>query len=282
MSIYFFLFMPKILSFGKNEKRIRERNDFQVRDKNDNKKKSSGVGFYVALCCCIAAIGTVGFINTKKAEKNSAPVKPTEKVQVQTVLPTLPPPVQSEAVAAQAPKEVIVTESTPKPTKAPEKKEVDVIENGENEDFYDGDIVESVSIAKQPKFLMPADGEVCCGFSGETLYYDSVMGDFRTHNGIDIAAKSDSDVTAAADGKITEVYEGTLGKTVVLDHANGFKTVYANLDDIENLKEGMELKKGDFIAHVGTYSLGENTTQPHIHFEILRDGEYVNPEDFLD
>ena len=263
---------------GKNDKRNRERNDFKVN--KDNKKKSGGVGFYIALCCCIAAIGTVGFINTKRSEKIHI-AEATEKAKTVTdaVMPTLPPPKPSEAVAAQAPKEVAV--STPKPTKAAEES-VDVIENGEDESFYDGDTVESVSIAKQPKFSMPAEGEICCGFSGDTLFYDSVMEDFRTHNGVDIASAGDSDVTAAADGVICDIYDGTLGKTVVLDHENGFKTVYANLDDTENLNVGTELKRGDFIAHVGTYSLGENTTQPHIHFEVIRDGEYVNPEDFLE
>lgn len=259
-----------------------------MNDKKDNKKKSDRVGFYIALCCCIAAIGTVGFINTRKSEKQAAALPKTEffSSEKENSLPTLPPaktpPVAevSKTVTTEAPK---IEESTVKPIPTEtENPDVDVIEIGESTEFYDGETVESVSIAKQPKFLLPANGEICCGFSGDTLCYDSVMEDFRTHNGVDIVAAADSDVIASADGIIEEVYDGNLGKTVTINHSNGFKTLYANLDDIENIQIGTEIKKGDFLAHVGTYAFGENTTEPHIHFEILRDGEYVNPEDFLD
>jgi len=254
------------------------------------KRKNSGAGFYIALCCCVAAIGIVGFINSEK-KQHEEPIT----LNIPTIYPTAKPlPTPSEAVdlipyeeAAEAVSPKIVEKKvveTPEPTEyIPDKssENTDIIEAGENEDFYDGEIVESISIAKQPKFVMPAEGTIVCGFSGDKLYYDSVMGDFRTHNGIDIAAPADSEVVAAYDGTIDSVYTDTLGKTVILNHGNGFMTKYSNLDDIENLSVGMELKQGDFIAHVGTYQYGENTTEPHLHFEIIRDGEFVDPELFI-
>ncbi len=266
---------------------------------NKNKKNSNG-GFYIALCCCVAAIGIVGFVNTRKNTDtaNTAVPAPTQPSYTEhSIMPTLPPlPETAEEVAksvTDAEETAVETETEePEVTPSPEPEktepadaaaeETDVIESGENLDFYDGPVVESVSVAESPQFAMPAEGEICCGFSGSTLYYDSVMGDFRTHNGIDILAPADSDVTAAYDGTITDVYEDVLGKTVVVDHHNGFMTKYSNLDDISNLKPGTELKKGDFIAHVGTYALGENTTEPHLHFEIILNGEFVDPEEYID
>lgn len=261
------------------------------------KKNNTGAGFYIALCCCVAAIGIVGFVNTRRrqaSEELPAPTARSMQLPTITISPDLKPeskPV-NDSIEAQAPKleeesdtsDAAPASAAPVHTKAPAAatEEPDVIESGEDLSFYDGNVVESISIAQQPKFIMPADGEICCGFSGSTLYYDSVMGDFRTHNGIDIKAASDSNVVAAYDGKIESVYTDTLGKTVLLDHGNGFKTKYSNLDDIDNLSEGMELKQGDFIAHVGSYAFGENTTEPHLHFEIIKDGEFVNPEDYFE
>ena len=244
--------------------------------KDNKNKKNTGAGFYLALCCCVAAMGIVGFVNSQK-EKESEPFPITDVKKPELPVITLAPEPLEEAVEAKAPK--IVEEED---TKAKVKSEdADVIETGENVEFYEGDVLEAISPAELPKFKMPAKGEVCTGFSGDTLYYDSVMGDFRTHDGIDILAPADTNVVAAADGVIEDVYVDTIGKAVIINHNNGYKTKYANLDDIENLKVGMELKEGDFIAHVGTYSFGENTTEPHLHFEILLDGKCVNPEEYI-
>lgn len=260
------------------------------------KKNNTGAGFYIALCCCVAAIGIVGFVNTKRRqaqEELPAPTARSMQLPTITISPDLKPEsspaddiieAQAPKLAEESPESAPPASAAPAKTKAPKAaaEEPDVIESGEDLSFYEGDVVESISIAQQPRFIIPAKGEICCGFSGSTLYYDSVMGDFRTHNGIDIKADSDSDVVAAYDGVIESVYTDTLGKTIILDHGNGFKTKYSNLDDIENLSEGMELKQGSFIAHVGSYAFGENTTEPHLHFEIIKDGEFVNPEDYFE
>ena len=155
------------------------------------------------------------------------------------------------------------------------------IEYGEDESFYEGDVVQSVTIADKPEFIIPVKGEICNEFSGDKLVYDAVMGDWRTHDGIDINAQPDTDVVASADGIIERVYEDTIGKAVIINHGNGYKTKYANLDDIENIKEGMELKAGDFIAHVGSYMHGEHTTEPHIHFEIIQNDLPCDPAEYI-
>ncbi|MBQ7975087.1 MAG: M23 family metallopeptidase [Clostridia bacterium] len=253
--------------------------------KENNKKKKTGAGFYIALCCCVAAMGIVGFVNTQnkqlEEQMNSDSAGEIESMPVIT----LPPEPSSEPVVeVEAQKVAEIKQAEKKPETETENiyENADVIESGENAEFYDGAVVESVSIKDTPVFTMPVDGEICHKFTGDELYYDKVMGDYRTHNGIDIKAESDSEVVCAADGIIESVYTGTLGKTVIINHNNGYYTTYANLDDIENLSEGMELKEGDFIAHVGNYAHGEQTTEPHIHFEIVRDDVYLNPEDYLD
>lgn len=244
------------------------------------KKKNSGAGFYIALCCCVAAMSIVGFVNSKKdvADKSEAEDYIASYPEI-----TITPINEEEYIETAAQK---VIEEEPEKEKSenskPEKSvDADIIEAGENHDFYDGEVVESVSIADKPEFIMPVNGTVCCDYSDGKLVYDTVMEDYRAHNGIDIKADADTDVLAADDGVIEAVYNDTLGKAVIIDHGNGYKTKYANLDDIENLEEGMELKKGDFIAHVGTYKYGESTTDAHIHFEIINDNEFCNPAEFF-
>ncbi len=245
--------------------------------KDNKNKKNGGAGFYLALCCCVAAMGIVGFVNSQKENDDyGLPISNVEKAEMPVI--TLAPEPAEEIVEAEAPK--LVEEKSEEEGKS-EEKEPEIIETGESVEFYEGDVLEAISPAEVPKFSMPAQGEICKGFSGDALYYDSVMGDFRTHDGIDILAPADADVVAAADGVIENVYVDTIGKAVVINHNNGYRTKYANLDDIENLKVGMELKAGDFIAHVGTYAYGENTTEPHLHFEILLDEKCVNPEEYI-
>ena len=244
--------------------------------KDNKNKKNTGAGFYLALCCCVAAMGIVGFVNSQK-EKIAEPFPITDVKKPEMPVITLAPEPAENVVEAKASK-VVEEEETKEKVSI---EDAEIIETGENVEFYEGDVLEAISPAELPKFKMPLKGEVGTGFSGDTLYYDSVMGDFRTHDGIDILAPADTNVVAAADGVIEDVYIDTIGKAVIINHNNGYKTKYANLDDIENLNVGMELKEGDFIAHVGTYSFGENTTEPHLHFEILLDGKCVNPEEYI-
>ena len=271
--------MYKILSSGKNNLELNNPERLYVIMK-DNKKKT-GAGFYIALCCCVAALGIVGFVNTQKEKAEEYANSETKDIADSFPVITLPEESTPPVVEVQAEK---VVEPETETNEAEEKdifENADVIEAGENPEFYDGAVVESVSIKDTPVFTFPVEGEICHKFTGDELYYDEVTGDYRTHNGIDIKAEIDSDVICSSDGIIENVYEGTLGKTVVINHNNGYYTTYANLDDIESLKPGMEVKEGDFLAHVGNYAFGEQTTEPHIHFEILRDDEYLNPEEFI-
>lgn len=245
--------------------------------KEDNKsKKNTGAGFYIALCCCVAAMGIVGFVNSTKNQTTEEVIEDEFMHEIERVV--LPEATDTPAVEASANK-TVDENATVKPQK--QDVDADVIEYGEDESFYEGEVVQSITMADKPEFIMPVNGEICRGFSGDNLVYDEVMGDYRTHDGIDIKAQPDTDVIASADGVIESVYVDTIGNAVIINHSNGYKTKYANLDDIENLKEGMELKAGDFIAHVGAYMYGEHTTEPHIHFEIIQNGQVCDPEEYI-
>lgn len=98
------------------------------------------------------------------------------------------------------------------------------------------------------------------------------------HTGLDIAAKSGTDIKVVADGTVTcASYKGSYGNIVKIDHGNGFETWYAHTSKMY-VRVGQQVKAGDVIAAVGSTG---NSTGPHLHFEIRIDGEHVNPQTYL-
>ena len=96
----------------------------------------------------------------------------------------------------------------------------------------------------------------------------------RFHNGIDIKAKKNAPVRAAADGIVTFVgRKGRLGKAVVINHGNGMKTLYGHLNSYLT-RSGNHVLKGEVIAGAGNTG---RSTATHLHFTVLVDGKPVNP-----
>ena len=69
---------------------------------------------------------------------------------------------------------------------------------------------------------------------------------------------------------------------MTIEHENGYVSVYSNLDDLSSLKEGEKVKQGDVIGKVGFSSYGEIEDEAHLHFEIVKDNEWINPLDILE
>ncbi len=98
------------------------------------------------------------------------------------------------------------------------------------------------------------------------------------HHGLDIAGKVGDPIRAAANGSVEHTgYQPIYGQTIILEHENGKKTVYAHLEKIY-VKKGQEVKQGKIIGSVGTSG---RTTGPHLHFEIRAGDETINPLQLL-
>jgi len=96
------------------------------------------------------------------------------------------------------------------------------------------------------------------------------------NTGIDIAVESGSPVSAVADGEVAKIFWlPSFGNLIILNHNNGFRTVYAHLSDIL-VAEGQVLREGDVIGESG-----ESLDGPRIHFEIWKEREKQDPEQWL-
>ena len=134
---------------------------------------------------------------------------------------------------------------------------------------------EAAALFASPSFALPASGDILEGFS-DTLSYNTALGDWRTHNGADIAVDAGGSVCAAADGTISRISSDAMGEYVIIDHDGGFSSKYCALSSVEDIAEGDTVKAGDVIGIV-TDSRAENVTDTHVHFELYKDGEVVDP-----
>lgn len=119
--------------------------------------------------------------------------------------------------------------------------------------------------------IMPTKGYLMRGFG---MKRDPFTGEVKLHSGLDISNSIGTQVFATANGVVerAELTNG-LGKTVVVDHGNGYKTVYGHLSSFK-VRPGEQITRGQLIALMGNtgYSTG-----PHLHYEVLKNGNAVNP-----
>ena len=133
------------------------------------------------------------------------------------------------------------------------------------------------------KTCSPVQGEVLTPYAMEVLSYNQTTRDWRTHNGIDLAAPAGTAVVAAADGQVYTVYEDErLGSTVVIRHDGGYTTRYCSLAPEVAVSAGQEVTMGQTIGAVGSTALMENALGDHVHFSVTKDDEPIDPMAFLE
>lgn len=131
-------------------------------------------------------------------------------------------------------------------------------------------------------FSMPVDGETIKEFAKDTLLYSTTLNEWTTHLGIDIKAEKTTVVKASEKGKVKSIKnDPRYGLTIVIEHVEGYCTVYANLLTSEFVVEGEEVSKGQTIGTVGNTAVFEVADESHLHFEILKNNVQVDPNVYL-
>lgn len=135
---------------------------------------------------------------------------------------------------------------------------------------------------KDPEFTMPVEGDITRNYAKDSLIYSETLQEWITHLGIDIKAPRTTIVKASEEGEVVGIKnDPRYGLTVVIEHTNGFKTVYSNLLTAEFVSEGDKVVKGQTIGTVGNSASFEIVDEPHLHFEILKDNIQVDPNIYL-
>ena len=219
---------------------------------SDNKKTGFGrygKGYYIALVLCAAAIGITSYVYYRNTE---------------------------DAL-----------------------RDPEVLEASANREDLGGDIPVLATVPKQTKPLnpgteataparttlqttFPVEGQEVFGYSMEVLSYNRTTRDWRTHDGVDIAAEAGTEVVAAADGEVYATFEDeTLGCTVVIRHEGGYTTCYSSLSQDLRVKAGDKVAMGDVLGTVGTTALVETVLGPHVHFSVTYQDAPMDPAEFF-
>ena len=133
---------------------------------------------------------------------------------------------------------------------------------------------------KIKKMMVPTQQPVATGLLGSSFGWriDPMNGRSALHTGLDFPAESGTPILAAAGGVVvTQEYHSAYGNMVEVDHGNDLVSRYAHASKVW-VKKGDLVKRGQKIAEVGTTG---RSTGPHLHFEVLVEGVFQDPQKFL-
>lgn len=131
-------------------------------------------------------------------------------------------------------------------------------------------------------FQPPVDGSIIRVFSINSLIYSETLNQWMTHSGVDIAAPKGTEVRSIADGIVENVYyDDMMGMTVVIKHDESITSVYSNLKQEVSVAVGDTIESRAVIGQIGDTALEECLERSHLHFELIIDGQPVNPTEYM-
>ena len=115
------------------------------------------------------------------------------------------------------------------------------------------------------------------------FFYNQTLNCYYHHDGVDFMADEGTEIVAVEAGTVESIYTGDvlLGTEIVIDHGNGLKTLYRFVEAKEGLKAGDRVEKGALIATVAEANGNEYKDGAQLHFEVLENGEKVDPAKHL-
>lgn len=221
-------------------------------------------GFYVILFVCLCIVATVAAVTSRTARQPKKPPVASEQGKNDTKQTGL----IAEEPTVDYPGALQVKQNTNN------NSNVNVPKTGST----------SVSKSVDTTFAKPVVGTLARAYSEDPVWSDTTE-TYRPNFGIDIKADLGKDVLSALDGKVEEVGDSKegYGVQVVINHQNGLKTVYANLDPNGLVAKGKTVKKGEKIGKVGNTTLRTSYEKygSHLHFAVLKGKDYVDPAKYI-
>ncbi len=245
-----------------------------------NSDSRSNKGFYLALFLSVAAIGLVSYLTLNRLNESIGSI-PDGNFTAEN---------SSSVEEASKPQSGI-----PKDDVEESKVESDASDNSQQET---GGIAENQSAEetnttsemvsepveetkaeaqKSQNYIIPLEGTISNVFSNGELVKSKTLGDWRTHDGIDILAAEGTPVKSVFDGTVTDVREDRQwGIVVEIEYPAG-TFVYAGLSTDVPVKIGQAVALGDVIGYVGNTSVVESAEEYHLHLGLRVNGEWADP-----
>lgn len=252
-------------------------------------------GFYIVALLCILVIGaTVAIVSLRdyssidmdyalqddtinkdlkgqnlKDVKTQAPAN-NDSISVQKAVNTKPDIEKTEAE----------TEKQEKKIEEPKKQETKIMSNTNTAKKVSNE----TKHPEEEKLTLnyPVYGKIINKYAMDELIFSKTLQQWTTHSGVDISSSKGTPVKAAMDGVVKSIKnDPRYGITIIIEHEGGLSTIYSNLSSASMVKPGKEVKRGTVISGVGSTANFECEEADHLHFEVLKDGRNVNPENYL-
>ena len=218
----------------------------------------TGTGLYIALFRGLTALAVAGYWMLLPSSVDKTPTQVTK--------PPVTTPITAEPVTPDVPE--VKPEEPAEPVQS--VVEVTVLDK-------EPEATEPVTPVAPRLIVSPLSGETVAAFSMDELAYSETLADWRTHDGIDIKADAGTQVLAASSGTVLSVADDDLMGT----HDGGYETTYSNLQSVPTVAPEQYVSAGQVIGAVGATSLAEASMSPHLHFSVTKDGEIIDPQEFL-
>jgi murein DD-endopeptidase MepM/ murein hydrolase activator NlpD len=140
--------------------------------------------------------------------------------------------------------------------------------------YYD----ENGNLLKKFRLTKPIRGQVTSSFTLKR--YHPVLKRYRAHHGIDYRAKVGTKIKSSWNGRVVFAgWKGGYGRTLIIEHIDGYRTLYAHLSKFAStIHKNTLVKQGQYIANTGATGM---VTGPHLHFGLYHHGKPINPNSFI-
>ena len=243
----------------------------------------SGKGFYAALSMSVAMVGAACWYAWSEADRLRPQSEPQSSIAADTDRPRLTAPAQTAPAVTQPP----LTQTAPAQTADDAEKAAAILRH-RTEPVTEMQPVtaETTALPAAPAApdtpLLPLAGKTVQPFSHGELVKSATTGIWSTHNGTDLAAPLGTEILCTEDGTVTFAGRDALfGVTVSVLHENGTVTRYCGLNENLNVQAGDLVQRGAVIGTLGDTNEAERAAEPHLHFEVLQNDRYIDPDSYF-
>lgn len=255
-------------------------------------------GFLIALCLCMLSVsGIYGAYQYQKGQTGE-PEKtvPKQSAQVEETPEPEKEAANSEGTVAQADTQEKKTEEAKIETeediyKIGEAELAKAEEPAEEEPKTEEETTETagdqiqadlLSFAEDSKILWPVNGDVILNYSMDKSIYFSTLNQYKYHPAIVISAPVGSEVQCAAKGEVKEIsVDEETGTTVTMELGNKYEAVYGQLKEVA-VEEGDIVESGELLGYVSEPTKYYTLEGSNLYFQLLKNGEPVNPMNFIE